>query len=514
MATPKQSGLSPLAMVEGEEEQQKFAEVQQLQQQLKDALDYRKGFYLDPMMLALAQGFATPTKTGSFFESAGIAAGRAAEAQEAERKRAQEIAQMRLEIAMGELGLQQQQRTARDLSKFLGGAPAGAQPGAQAAPSGEGRAQAAPQAGGMPADPNVGARPLTEETVARIKMANPNAGKVLEDLMKSKRDRYAISMQGIVFDKDTGQYLNLPIPGQKQESFETPFGKFMMTPYEYDQMQRAIAAGKGKEWMQSWRGGVGAAAVGAPSAAPSDAQQAVAGAQKPSGRRTQAEIEAEAKAQETKAIETAKAEVGRTQAAIGLGEDVNSRLATYSTLEAIARRKGSEKILGILATPDVSSALIKLVETGIQIPGFSISLPDIQNALRNVNIPKELISDAQIAATMIAQAQLQASKIMSGQGAVSNFERQLFGTASFSMEDRPETILKKVGMLRARAELDREVAKALRKSKMDLDEFKDSDQYDRLIQSYHAKLSNIVSPQGSTRPGGTLHRKLGIPEKG
>jgi hypothetical protein len=95
MATPKQSGLSPLAMVEGEEEQQKFAEVQQLQQQLKDALDYRKGFYLDPTMLALAQGFATPTKTGSFFESAGIAAGRVAEAQEAERKRAQEIAQMR-----------------------------------------------------------------------------------------------------------------------------------------------------------------------------------------------------------------------------------------------------------------------------------------------------------------------------------------------------------------------------------------------------------------------------------
>lgn len=509
MATAKPSGAlsSVMALPAGStEEEQKLAEVRQAQQALKEALDQRKGFYLDPTMLAIAQGFAAPTRTGNFFESLGNVAGNIGKVQEAEQQRAQEIARMRLELAAGELGQMQKQRLTQQMMNQLGlptGAPAGEAPAASGVAPGAAPGAAPAASGAAPgAAPAKAAAlaPLDETTVARWKLLSPEYGNILEDMLKTQRDRYLISMQGIVFDRVAGKYLNLPIPGQKQEKYETPYGSLMLTPYEYDSLRTAIDEGKGDQWYENWKG----AKTGRP------------------GRRTAQEIAAQEAAAETAARKTAEAEVGRTQAGITSGEDVNSRIATYNTLETLAKRPGADKIFGILANPDVSSAILKLVETGIGMPGFSIGIPEIQNALRNVNIPKELISDAQIAGMLMAQAQLQASRLMQGQGAVSDFERRLFSSAAFSMEDRPETIVRKVGLLRARAEFDREVAKALRKSKMSSDDFKDTDDYASMVERYHKKLAGAVSPGTTirpsappapgqtTQPGSVLRKKLGL----
>lgn len=74
------------------------AEVDAARQYMKDALADRKG-RVDPSMLALAQGFLAPTRTGSFGESLGTAAGGYSKAQEAEADRAARLAQMRYELA-------------------------------------------------------------------------------------------------------------------------------------------------------------------------------------------------------------------------------------------------------------------------------------------------------------------------------------------------------------------------------------------------------------------------------
>jgi len=74
------------------------AEVDAARQYMKDALADRKG-RIDPSMLALAQGFLAPTKTGSFGESLGTAAGSYSKAQEAEADRNARLAQMRYELA-------------------------------------------------------------------------------------------------------------------------------------------------------------------------------------------------------------------------------------------------------------------------------------------------------------------------------------------------------------------------------------------------------------------------------
>lgn len=75
-----------------------MAEVTAAREAMKAALENRKG-RVDPTMLALAQGFLAPTRTGSFGESLGTAVGSYQQAQAREESRAAELAKMRLELA-------------------------------------------------------------------------------------------------------------------------------------------------------------------------------------------------------------------------------------------------------------------------------------------------------------------------------------------------------------------------------------------------------------------------------
>jgi len=79
------------------------AEVDAAREAMKGALQQRKG-RIDPSMLALAQGFLAPTKTGSFGESLGTAVGAFSKVQDAEADRAAQLARMRYELANAALG--------------------------------------------------------------------------------------------------------------------------------------------------------------------------------------------------------------------------------------------------------------------------------------------------------------------------------------------------------------------------------------------------------------------------
>lgn len=93
------SALGRQAMgAETDEYKRARAEVDAAREAMKGALQQRKG-RIDPSMLALAQGFLAPTKTGSFGESLGTAVGAYSKAQEAEADRAAQLARMRYELA-------------------------------------------------------------------------------------------------------------------------------------------------------------------------------------------------------------------------------------------------------------------------------------------------------------------------------------------------------------------------------------------------------------------------------
>jgi hypothetical protein len=113
------------------------------QKRIEEILDQRENRLFDPTLLAMAQGFLAPTKTGSFGESLGNVAGAVAPVQANEEKRAMEMAKIRSEMAQQELGMSMQIRQQEGMNKFLDQNMAGGPP--SATPS-----QAPPQATKMP----------------------------------------------------------------------------------------------------------------------------------------------------------------------------------------------------------------------------------------------------------------------------------------------------------------------------------------------------------------------------
>jgi hypothetical protein len=263
-----------------------------------------------------------------------------------------------------------------------------------------------------------------------------------------------------------------------------------MTPYEYSQYKQAEAAGEGQQWLDKFRGV-------APSGAPA----------KPAVRPTVSEATAEAEGAKTKAVETTKAEVGRTQEMIDAGKDATGRLASYSALRSIASRPDAKEIFGIFNRPDFGTALLNLVQEGVQSPGTTtIRAGALEDTLRNIGLPQDQIDRYRFGLSVMANIQLQQAKLAAGQGSISNFERDLFASATLSPKDNPGTILAKLGMLEARANFDRQRAAALRRTKMDADDFLDTPEGQRLSQDYLNKISSLASNMGVRAPARSAQR--------
>lgn len=518
MATAQRPPLSMIA--ETPEDQAVLEKVTASRKALEDALKARESQFFDPVLLAMAQGFLAPTKTGSFGESIANAAGMVLPAQEAQSKRLFENAQMRMELAQMEAQEAQAARGERQFQDMIrrarGEAPqtapttgATAQAATAAAPSGAPAGAATPAAQPAAQAGQGGFRALDPLDIVALgrQPGQAESAKALMDAVKLERDRFIVDQQsGRVWDKVNQAFVpGSKIPFEKQEVYTIGNKRYSMLPSQHDEYLAARAKGKGAEWMSEFL------------------RPDVPGG---ASRLSQEELEAQAAGLKESATKTAQAEVGRTQEAIGAGS-VSDRMASYTALEAIAGRKDASEIFGIVNRPDVGSAIINLVKDTVRAgPGVSLSAPALENALRNVGLSQEQINRYQFALGIMANIQLQQAKLAAGQGSVSNFERELFGQASISPQDNPETIVKKVQMLRARAEFDRDLSRELRKSKMSLDDFKDEREaeYNRMVRAYEGRVANIAStfgvksgaigaaPSGATADAAAeLRRKLGLP---
>jgi hypothetical protein len=95
MRVPDRSEASPLADIT-----EKYRSIYDTAaEKLMASLDERKGQLFDPVLLALSQGFAAPTKTGGFGESLGLAAGLANKASLQQETSARENAMARMQMA-------------------------------------------------------------------------------------------------------------------------------------------------------------------------------------------------------------------------------------------------------------------------------------------------------------------------------------------------------------------------------------------------------------------------------
>jgi hypothetical protein len=475
MATAQRPPLSMIA--DTPEEQAALQKVLASRKALEDALQSRENQLFDPVLLAIAQGMLAPTKTGSFGEAIANAAGVVGPAQAAEDKRAMEIAQMRSELAAQELGMAQATRGEREFQRLLGGRPAPAAPGAPAAaPSAPAAAEASQQ----------GFRPITPRDIAGL-AAMPgmaDKAKILSDMVKAEQDRYVISMQGIVFDRATQQYLNLPIPGQKQEDFATPYGTFKMTPYEYDQYRRAEEEGKGQEWIANFRRPGGMAR---PGVTPGAAEGAP-------GRLTTTESEARAAAAKAEAEAGAKSRADQTAQVRTAGKAALGLLPIYDRMEVLLKAPGMDQVMGVLERGDVISALGNLAEEAIRVGNFSVGIPAVRKIVAQTGAPQDVIDRAAELGQLLAITQFEQRKGLGSGTSVSNFEQTMVNAMGPNMTDTLRSFGQKLNFLREKARFENELASALRKSKMQYEDFEDTPEFAKLFGEYQRRVTNIVYP--------------------
>lgn len=510
--------LPSISALSGEAEQQKFAEVQRLQQELKDALDYRKGFYLDPTMLAMAQGFAAPTRTGSFFESLGTVAGQLGQAQEAERKRAEEIARMRLELAMGELGLQQQQRMAQEVSQYLGGPTPGVSAVGAATPGAPAGVPAATQPPGAVQPPGVQAaagKIPTVEDIERARLTNPLRAEVMERQRKAALDAMKVTDKGVtILTPGEGPGFRFePAPGRPTvPRFLPGTGELGLTEKDaelFDMVTDILSSPRASEDQKK--------------AAQGELNRLVRKArgtdQKKEGPQTPGEAALQAEVEKSRLLNIEKSETERYNTLMNRASGAPMRMAQLQSMRDIASGPNAAKYLAVFEGPKLRDALLKL--------GEGAGIPEIRDIFINLGLDKNVKAEQlafQQRMAMVNQDIRRMTRVP-GEGAVSDFESRLILATGLDRNDSPLGMVKKIDFLNAKDEFDLNFARALRASKMTHDEFVlNSPQYTSLVNDYYKKLSGIVGAEAVERassgqaapaagPASPLRQRLNLPPR-
>jgi hypothetical protein len=161
----------------------------------------------------------------------------------------------------------------------------------------------------------------------------------------------------------------------------------------------------------------------------------------------------------------------------------------------------TKEIFGVFAKPGILNALGTIVAEGARVGNYSISLPSVENAMRKAGATEEEIKAAAVAARIFAQNELGFRRMfLSGQGSVSNMEGAVIPRFSGDLSDSAGAAQAKAEMTKARAELDAAAARVLREwerrpenAKKNFSDYEDSKEYNRLLDSYDAKLKKIMA---------------------
>lgn len=475
------SSLPKLTPAYGLGEGEKDDAVERATQRVMQAYSARQNLGYDPVLMGFSQGILS--SKGNFAEGLGAGLKGMQEAQQRTRDLDVEEAQAGLTMAQAQREQQNAQRAASAFQSTIGGgAP---KPSTGGLPSG-GAGQ--PAASGQVPD---GFANVTLESAlkyaADFPFAKENA-KLLMDAAKAGIDRYLISQNGTVFDKIAKKYLQQDIPGQAQTIYSTPLGKYSMTANEYSKLQAAQDKGLGNEWMQAFTSGSTKLVddvVSGVSTKPLESTPPIVGKKPQRLSESESEVQSELRKSAT------GQEANRRKVIVDNADEADNSIELAQQFRAFSNDPDAKFYQGILSNNTVMSGIIKLVQSGIGVPGFSIGIPEIETVVKNLNFKSpEAQAKAQVYAMLLAQMQLSKTKYM--KGAVSNYEQGLMGRAGVSPEDTPESVRAKADMLERRAIFDKDVARLYKKIGGDISDFKENDDYKTLKKEYLQQLKDLA----------------------
>jgi hypothetical protein len=419
------------------------------QKRANEAFEERQNRLIDPVYLAMAQGFLAPTKTGSFGESLGNVAATLGPAQAAEEKRNMDMARVRLEMAQQGLQTDIQTKQAemkqRLINEDLGvDSPyakppvtpqVAPQPAPPAAPAG-----ALPSVGQPPAQAPVQA-PVQTSTQAPLSIAQPAppvpqapqqapvtqapqqpvgtqlfpaqpqeftaqekleykrglaAGKdpyeIRKDIMETRRKNIQVNQAGTSgVNLLTGQKFGFdPTPTDTYiygyGSYKIPATYATMLGEAQQDPDKYAALAK----MIVFGPQAKPAAPSTPNATPTGAAPAGAPAQRPTTTQSEAEG-AQSKAEATKRGEAREGRTNTALDAVKAAED--TRIIAQSAKDVI-NQPNSELFMGIFEKPKIKTALAKMVEDTVFAPtNFREAVTSMNIALSVPRNPDESTKD-------------------------------------------------------------------------------------------------------------------------
>ena len=477
-----------------------------IQDELEKALNNRQQLF-DPVMLAMAQGFLAPTKTGKFGEALGNVAALVGPAQQAEEKRRLENIAMRRELAAAKLGAQQASRDEamlRGITGSLSAAPAslvtpdGAGATPESAPSAgaatlaaEGAptvaaappAAASSSAGQLPRDGTFLDKITPQQLSAMSISNNPRVQAFANTVLKLREDqrKNLMIVGGSIVDANTKEVVYRNPEEQKEATFPGIEGTFRMTPSEREAIVKEIG--------------------GLP-----EAERDARLRELLKGRSTAEQIAAKADLLKSRA----KGEGEEEQAILTAGAGASNQILPARSVLSFASDPKLRDAFGVTSEPSVLNAIAEAVQAGITTPGGSIKFGGIDAAIANLKLTPEQKRARQIVARELAMLNLAYRKTyLQGQGSVSNMEGEVTALLGGSLSDTPEALAAKAKLIIARAEFDKKARAGWLKARErgeSVYQFKDSEDYTSALAELDEKAKVIrdeMIAQASKRPGGS-----------
>jgi hypothetical protein len=216
--------------------------------------------------------------------------------------------------------------------------------------------------------------------------------------------------------------------------------------------------------------------------------------------------------------ETQKKEIEGFKAATEPGS-VNNQIYLSKRLgELTEKYKDNPNIVGLLNNQGVGNAIATLLVKGITTPVGSLGFGALEDAFQKANprATKPEIDARQEIQQILKNYALEASKVGQGQGAMSDFERQMFEQIAGSTSNSMEMLRRVQQVMQARANFNDRIGRAYEDSyqagrPQDFQMFKKSAEYRGLVQEHRDTLLGITKNLEAS-PSGPQTKEAGTPK--
>lgn len=177
-----------------------------------------------------------------------------------------------------------------------------------------------------------------------------------------------------------------------------------------------------------------------------------------------------------------------------------TKLPDLADQRAINRRvitqvSQNPNITGVLADPGVKNAILNAAQEGLITPLGHVVVKNLEDTIFTALADRVSdVSDRRELASYLARNELKASRLIQGQGQVSEQEREVLRRMSGSIKDPAELIYKRARIMDKRNEFDQATRQLYEKKGMrSLSALQKDDQYKALLKAYEKDLDNVYN---------------------